>query len=129
MLEIDGHSLTQSAAILRYIGAKYGFYPKDPVEGWRVDSTLDALQDLATKMLKVKNEPDADKRVELYNKLFETDLPTDLAVFEKRIQTFGSKTHFVGDKWTIADFAWAGFLFSAFYNEANANSAKLLESL
>jgi len=80
-------------------------------------------------MLKVKNEADADKRVELYNKLFETDLPTDLAVFEKRIQEYGSKTHIVGDKWTIADFAWAGFLFSAFFNEANINSTRLLEVL
>ena len=80
-------------------------------------------------MLKVKNEADAEKQKELYNKLFETDLPTDLAVFEKRIQTTGSKGHIEGDKWTIADFAFAGVFFASFYNEGNPNSAKLQEAL
>ena len=33
-LEIDGQLLTQSAAILRYLGKQHGYYPADPLESW-----------------------------------------------------------------------------------------------
>ena len=33
-VEIDGVFYTQSAAVLRFLGKKYGFYPEDALHGW-----------------------------------------------------------------------------------------------
>ena len=39
----SGKLYAQSAATLRYLGIKYGYYPvADPELAWRVDSTLDS---------------------------------------------------------------------------------------
>ena len=42
----DGAYLTQSNAILRALGIRFGYYPTDPMERWQVDSTLDAIADI-----------------------------------------------------------------------------------
>ena len=34
VLEHDGRFLSQSAAILRYLGAQHGYYPSDPTLAW-----------------------------------------------------------------------------------------------
>ena len=49
MLEDDGKFYSQSTSILRMLGLKYGYYPADPLEGWKVDSAIDAYNDLMTK--------------------------------------------------------------------------------
>ena len=51
VLEDHGRRLSQSSAILRYIGKKYGYYPKDELEAWKVDSTLDAIKDLVRELM------------------------------------------------------------------------------
>ena len=49
MLETaDGKHLAQSWAILRYIGRTHGYYPEDPETAWKVDSTIDAVEDYLT---------------------------------------------------------------------------------
>ena len=35
--------MNESKSILRYLGAKYGYYPKDTYEAWLVDSTVDKV--------------------------------------------------------------------------------------
>ena len=46
MLETeDGKHLVQSWSILRFLGRKYGYYPDDPETAWKVDSTIDAVED------------------------------------------------------------------------------------
>ena len=42
----DGTYYSQSQAILRALGIRYGYYPSDIVERYQVDSTLDAIQDI-----------------------------------------------------------------------------------
>ncbi len=34
------------------LGMKYGYYPEDVYEAWRVDSTLDAINDLLAAFYK-----------------------------------------------------------------------------
>jgi len=80
-------------------------------------------------MWKIKQEQNSDKQKELTEKLFKTDLPNQLEVFEKRIQESGSKGHIVGDSWTIADFVFATLFTSTFLNEANPAHDTLREIL
>lgn len=46
VLEMDGEFFPQTHAILRLLGSMFGFYPSDPVEGWKVDSLVDFTNDL-----------------------------------------------------------------------------------
>ncbi len=43
---MDGEIYSQSHAILRLLGSQFGYYPSDPVEGWKVDSIIDYNHDL-----------------------------------------------------------------------------------
>ena len=38
----DGTKMGQSVSILRFLGAKHGYYPKDPKQAYEVDMLLDA---------------------------------------------------------------------------------------
>ena len=55
MLNIDGKSLFQSMAILRYIGRKYGYYPEDAYQAYLVDLIMDAQSDFCNGFLTVYN--------------------------------------------------------------------------
>ena len=62
MLEHDGKNLVQSWAILRYLGKLFGYYPETVEDAYRVDSTLDAIEDYLGKYFKANFEKDADRK-------------------------------------------------------------------
>ena len=45
VIEVDGKLFSQSQAILRSLGIKYGYYPSDPYQAYLADSMLDYLND------------------------------------------------------------------------------------
>ena len=45
-MEIDGKTLSQSKAILRYIFMRQNQYPTDPYEVYRVESLVDLYLDI-----------------------------------------------------------------------------------
>jgi len=47
VLEIDGRQITQSNAILRYVGKLVGLYPTDDLQALYCDEALDAVEDLS----------------------------------------------------------------------------------
>eukprot|EP00283_Hemiselmis_rufescens_P008670 CAMPEP_0173420562 /NCGR_PEP_ID=MMETSP1357-20121228/1990_1 /TAXON_ID=77926 /ORGANISM="Hemiselmis rufescens, Strain PCC563" /LENGTH=255 /DNA_ID=CAMNT_0014383361 /DNA_START=51 /DNA_END=816 /DNA_ORIENTATION=+ len=49
VLEVDGKTFTQSAALLRYAGRRSGLYPEDLVEAMRCDEVLDIVSEVLTK--------------------------------------------------------------------------------
>lgn len=127
VLEVDGKSLSQSHAILRFLGRKYGYYPTDDIEvAWKIDSALEAIIDLAVAMFKVKNEAE-DKKEEAIKAFLTGFLPKWLTIIENRVKNNSSPAHLVGDKWTIADFAFNSVLSSTFFNEGSEYSTKLQE--
>jgi glutathione S-transferase len=52
VLEDDGKVYTQSNAILRYIGTKYGLYPKDAVQAYECDQLIDLSCDFREAIVK-----------------------------------------------------------------------------
>lgn len=85
-LEIDGKTYTQTAAILRLLGRKFGYYPIDDAEkGWKVDSTVDSLGDIVPHMRRIKDETDETKKAELAGKFLGETMPGWLAIHEKRL--------------------------------------------
>lgn len=47
VLEVDGRQISQSNAILRYVGKLVGLYPTDELQALFCDEALDALEDLS----------------------------------------------------------------------------------
>ena len=117
VLEVDGKFLSQSIAILRYVGIKYGYYPTDNAEvSWAIDSTVDSLVDVMNAFYKAAFADEASKP-ELFKTYFGTTLPAWLTAINKRLLANSSKHFIVGDKITIADFAIAGFIYSLYLND------------
>ena len=128
MLEHDGKTYSQTMSILRYLGNLHGYYPTNAEDAYKVDSFIDGLVDFMMAFVKAKNETDEEKKKELMKQVMTETLPKYLAVFESRLKSNTSQHYLVGDKLTIADFAFAGFIFNAFYNDAS-EVAPLLRSI
>ena len=93
------------------LGKKYGYYPEDAYEAWRVDSTIDALGDLMNAYYKAAFAPTEELKKSSFETLWSTTFPKWLEVIQKRVETNSSPDHIVGDKPTIADFALAAFAY------------------
>lgn len=51
ILEVDGEEITQSNAINRYVGRLANLYPEDRLEALRCDETMDAVEDIVTRVV------------------------------------------------------------------------------
>ena len=47
VLEIDGQQITQSTALVRYVGKAVGLYPADDMQALYCDEAMDAVEDLS----------------------------------------------------------------------------------
>ena len=117
----DGKQLVQSWAILRFLGRKYGYYPEDPETAWKVDSTIDAVEDYLNAYFKFNFESNEERKAQ-HKENWLKMLPVWVTAIEKRITSNGGK-FVTGDKITIADFALAAIGFNFLLNEANPHYA------
>ncbi|XP_072031613.1 hematopoietic prostaglandin D synthase-like isoform X2 [Amphiura filiformis] len=58
VLEVDGVKLTQSKAIIRYLGREFGFYGKTSLEAAQIDCAMDATDDVIFKAGQIYWHPD-----------------------------------------------------------------------
>lgn len=127
VLESEGKFYAQSFAILRFLGMKYGYYPQDPLEAWRVDSTLDAINDLLAAFYKAAFAPvDEEEKKKLMQVFYDGAYDKFLGFMNKRIEQNSSHNYIVGDKITIADFALAAVAYATFLNDKNPNKGDML---
>ena len=120
----DGKNLCQSWAILRFLGRTHGYYPSDPENAWRVDSTIDACEDYFNIYFKMEFEKDPEVKAKLVENYLKF-VPVWLDAIEKRISNNESQKFIVGSKMTIADIALAAVGFNLILNEANPNYAEV----
>jgi glutathione S-transferase len=124
-VEIDGKHYSQTNAIVRMLGIKYGFYSTDADECWKIDSTLDAMNDLTPKFYPVIMGENEEAKKKAGEELFSGFLPMWMGVIEARLAKNGCEGHIVGDRMTIADFALASLLLTLRNNEASPMSMSL----
>ncbi|XP_072031612.1 hematopoietic prostaglandin D synthase-like isoform X1 [Amphiura filiformis] len=128
VLEVDGVKLTQSKAIIRYLGREFGFYGKTSLEAAQIDCAMDATDDVIFKAGQIYWHPDfpgfqvpADvlenffksrtEAIEQYSKTLRK-LLTDLEKLFEMVEG----DFFVGDEITIADmFFFAACNYSRFF--------------
>ena len=61
LLEIGGKMYAQQAAIIRYLGSKFGYYPEDVEERFRADEIVDLVNDAVTPIVKNHFSPLSDE--------------------------------------------------------------------
>lgn len=108
ILEVDGKKYTQSFAIAMYLGRKFGLYPSDPEEAFKVDEIIFLIQDNLKAALKVRYAKPEEKE-ELMKEYKEVQSPKFNGFYERMLKENGTG-YFVGDKITIADLAIYDFL-------------------
>uniref|UniRef100_H2B645 glutathione transferase n=1 Tax=Paracyclopina nana TaxID=565004 RepID=H2B645_PARNA len=90
--------LTQSNAILRYLGRKNNLYGKNAIEAGTIDMLIDEAQDIKMALIKTATSPDFENVKGDHIKAMEQKL--------KIVSDFlGNKKFFMGDEVTIGDFA------------------------
>ena len=107
--------MSQQVAILRYLGAKYGYYPKDAEEAywsdWAIDTNNDCIKENLIKPLYISGDYDEKAR---------KDYIQNIKNFAKLIDgvLLKRKTEFIaGANVSIGDFVMFSSLYSVCYNK------------
>ena len=100
-LEVDGYTIAQSNAIVRYVGKLAELYPEDPWQAALCDEALDAVEDMWVKLgatMGLKDEALKTAR----EALVENAYKHYLTVLAKRLADAGGE-YFADKRLTIAD--------------------------
>mmetsp|Transcript_55058 Transcript_55058/g.178294 ORF Transcript_55058/g.178294 Transcript_55058/m.178294 type:complete len:249 (-) Transcript_55058:41-787(-) len=117
VLVVDGKTICQTKAILRYVGklAKYNkspLYPKDPVLAAKVDELLDAFDDLWILLAPTFLIKDQYQKEEYRQQLFAPGgVATEkLAIFERTLADSGTGFAVPQAGFSVADLMYYSFL-------------------
>ena len=83
MLEIDGHKLSESRAIIRYLAAKHGLTPTNAYDVWRNESLIDHYADIENGLFKAYFAEDKEKA---FKDFVDGRLTHSFGVLEKRLK-------------------------------------------
>jgi glutathione S-transferase len=101
---MDGEFYSESRSILRLLGKILKLYPEDPIDAWRVDSTIDRNDDLQDDFWKVIFElPTPEEKEKKMEKLENELLPAYFEEMQKRLLKNGNKKFMCGDSMNIGD--------------------------
>ena len=128
-LELDGEFYTQSYAILRMLGKKYGLYPEDEKVAQRVDAVMDYIYDLGKKFEATMTKPTEEEKKEAALEVINGAMKDLVKTIDTLIAKNGN-WHVVGDKLTIADIMVGCLCYNSLINEEGPYYApinKLLE--
>jgi glutathione S-transferase len=100
-LEVDGHVVSQSNSINRYVGKLAGLYPKDDLQAFLCDEVMDAAEDISTQIAQTFDLPGDTKKV-AREKLAAGHITRYLQQFEARLKAAGSE-YFADQRLTVAD--------------------------
>ncbi|XP_060071033.1 S-crystallin SL11-like [Ylistrum balloti] len=104
ILEIDnGIVLSQSTAILIFLGSQLNMYSKDIMEMYRIDLIMNMMDDLIDKVLvPALTEKDPNLKAEKTKAVEKENLPGYMKTLSRELEA-GGNGYFVGTKLTIAD--------------------------
>ncbi|XP_052781761.1 glutathione S-transferase 1-like [Mya arenaria] len=117
VLEIDGRKYCQSAAIVRYLGRKFGLMGSDEEEGLVIDELLEMFSEMMNKhIVKIYMDQDDTKKMELLKAFKEDSLPVYMNLIEKRLEENRKKNgedgFYVGSSVTLGDLTIYNYMFA-----------------
>merc|ERR1712130_451687 len=106
----DGSHITQSTAILRWVGKQGGLYPQDDLlAALQVDEVMDAIEDIYNAVGPTMRIQDQEEKLAKRRELAEGRLPALLGGLAQLAQRNGDNGHFVGSSTTVADLWHVGW--------------------
>ncbi len=111
VLEADGTVVSQSNAIIRYVGKLAGLYPKDDWQALLCDEVMDACEDIGTQIGNTV-DLDGDAKKKAREELAAGPIPRYLEQLQARLKAGGGEW-FVDRRLTVADlkaFMWIRWL-------------------
>jgi len=105
ILTVGDVVISQSNSILRYVGNLTGLYPKDTLQGAKVDEIMDAVEDFfGAKIVPTLFLQDKDKIKELREEIVKTSGPAFFGKLDKVMGLSGASCGYcVGGKLSVAD--------------------------
>ena len=100
-MEIDGKILTQTNAMLRYVGKKAGLYPGDELQAFYCDEPMDAVEDMLHRIVATFGL-EGDELRKAREKLAAGWLTTFIEGLDELL-TRGGGEYFADDRLTVAD--------------------------
>lgn len=108
VLEVDGHELTHSNAINRYVGKLAKLYPADPWQAALCDEVMDAVEDIGQQIVATFPMKDAQEKRAARERLASGPIPVYLSRLHTQLQQRGGE-YFADGRLTVADlrvFVW-----------------------
>jgi len=106
VIEVDGRTISQSGAMLRYAGRLSGLYPSDALVAAKVDQLVDGCADVGSCLDPSFREQDAEKKLALRAAFMETSFPRYVGAIERLVEG----PFAVGEELTIADLSIYGMV-------------------
>ena len=116
-MEIDGKVVTQTNAMLRYVGKKVGLYPEDEMQAFYCDEPMDAVEDLLHRIVGTFGL-EGDELKQAREKLVAGWLTTFIKGLDELLARGGGE-YFADNRLTVADlkvFVQTGSLASGFFD-------------
>ena len=101
ILEVDGHVVSQSNSINRYVGKLAGLYPKDDWQALLCDEVMDAVEDISTTIGQTFDLP-ADEKKKARAELAAGPIKRYLEQLAARLEAAGGE-YFADRRLTVAD--------------------------
>ena len=102
VLEVDGVQLAGSNGINAYVGRLAGLYPEDPLQAAYCDEIMDAVEDIANKVVATFSIKDEDEKKKAREALAEGPLSAYYRAFERCLEARGGEW-FADNRLTVAD--------------------------
>ncbi len=100
-MEIDGAVVTQTNAMLRYVGKKVGLYPEDDLQAFYCDEAMEAIEDLLHRIVATFGL-DGDELKAAREKLAAGWLTTFIKGLDELLARGGGE-YFADNRLTVAD--------------------------
>ncbi|TFH24220.1 MAG: glutathione S-transferase [Myxococcales bacterium] len=102
VLEVDGEAITQSNAIIRFVGKLANLYPDNPLQAARCDEVMDAVEDIVSRVVATFGIEDEAAKRAAREALAEGPLRLYLVKLQDMLVARGGK-YFADDRVTVAD--------------------------
>lgn len=112
ILEVEGVTLCQSMAILRFVAKRHGLMPSNDLQQAKADMFAEGVYDLENEIVRAMFPADPTQQKALMEKFNRESLPRQTKYFEKILeQNPKDEVYCVGNKLSFADIC-----FFSFYN-------------
>jgi len=123
MLSWGDKQLSQSLAIMRFVGKELGLNGADDFENAKCDEYADVMKDILTMMEPLWHDSDTEAKEKQKKKIFTETFPSLLPKVEADLKANGGK-FLIGKKYTWVDFLMAHYIESF---QLSLDSGKFLE--